>query len=179
MYKHSKTAFNRYTKPIPIPTNILVCSNVPNNSLWTSFISCVIFFTIIYLDSFFFSLFFFFCRMYWKLLSNKCVFYKSNWQSDLKSHISSLQLTRPSCCGSDRGNWVQTEKMKGQTTEASLGCYCDFLPQVPHSPRLPPSPSLKLSEAMCSLHYKGFCSRMRHPSLPSDVIFLHLPLTRS
>lgn len=41
---------------------------------------------------------------------------------------------------------------------------------------LPPSPTLKLSEAMCSLHYKGFCSRMRHPSLPSDVFFLHHPL---
>lgn len=97
----------------------------------------------------------------------------------MKSHISSLQLTTPSCCGSDRGNWVQTEKMKGQTTEASLGCYCDFLPQVPHSPPSP-SPTLKLSEAMCSLHYKGFCSRMRHPSLPSDVFFfLHLLLTLS
>lgn len=47
------------------------------------------------------------------------------------------------------------------------------------TPPSPPSPSLKLSEAMCSLHYKGFCSRMRHPSLPSDVIFLYLPLTRS
>lgn len=106
------------------------------------------------------------------------VFYESNWQSDLKSHISSPQLTTPSCCGSDRGNWVQTEKMKGQTTEASLGCYYDFLPQVPRSP-LSPSPTLKLSEAMCSLHYKGFCSRMRHPSQPSDVFFLHLPLTLS
>lgn len=45
---------------------------------------------------------------------------------------------------------------------------------------LSPSPTLKLSEAMCSLHYKAFCSRMRHPSLPSDVFFsLHLSLTLS
>lgn len=105
------------------------------------------------------------------------MFYESNWQSDLKSHISSLHLTTPSCCGSDRETGYKQRRWKARQQKPVWDAIGMRFPAA--GTPLTPSPTLKLSEAMCSLHYKGFCSRMRHPSLPSDVFFLHLPLTLS